>query len=201
MSADSVSPDPTSPDPASTIQAGTDPTVAKAPAGGRKSRRRMVKLSWAAAIVVVVLAAPAAAFGIAGGFSATHGTKVANAPQSKPGYSTGAHATVGFHASAGQALPATTGNFDAYVAAAGGSEVLQVNVGTGAILNAYTGADTTEGVAVTPDNSQVFIAETGQYDVIPVSVATGKAGTPIYVGPYPQDVAVSITSMLRSVVT
>ena len=127
MSADSVSPDPTSPDPTSTIQADTDPTDSGAPATGRRSRRRagrvgrVGRLSWAAAIVVVVLAAPAAAFGIAGGFSATHGTKAANAPQSKPNFRVGEHVTVGFHAVAGQALPATTGNYDAYVAAAGGN--------------------------------------------------------------------------------
>ena len=183
MSADSVSPTP-----GRAVE--TDDSAAS-PVAGRRSRQRIVRLSWAAAIGVVVLAAPAAAFGIAGGFSATHGTKVPNSPQSAVGYKVGQHLAVGFHPAAGQALPAATGDYDAYIAAAGGSEVLQVSVSTGTILNAYTGADTTEGVAVTPDNSQVFIAETGQYDVTPVDVATGKEGTPIYVGAYPQDVATS----------
>jgi YVTN family beta-propeller protein len=95
-----------------------------------------------------------------------------------------------FHPAAGQKLPATTGDYDAYVAAAGGDEVLQVDVSTDTITGAYS-ADTAEGVAVTPGNSQAYIAETGQYDVIPVNVATGTEGTPIEVGAYPQDVAVS----------
>jgi YVTN family beta-propeller protein len=181
VSADSVSPSPTT---------TSETDVAASPAAGRRSRR-LVRLSWAAAIGIVVLAAPAAAFGIDGGFAATHGTKVANTPQSAIGYKVGQHLAVGFHRAAGQADPPAAGDYDAYISAAGGSEVLQVDVSSDAILNAYTGADTTEGVAVTPDNSQVFIAETGQYNVIPVDVATGKEGTPIYVGAYPQDVAVS----------
>ena len=177
MSADSASPIP------------ADAAQADAATGGR-SRRRMVRLSWAAGIAVVVLGAPTAAFGIAGSFGTTHGTKVANAPQSSIRYQASGPAAFGFHPAAGQKMPATAGDYDAYVAAAGGDAVLRVDVSAGTILNSY-GADTAEGVAVTPDNSQAFIAETGQYDVIPVDVATGKEGTPIEVGAYPQDVAVS----------
>jgi YVTN family beta-propeller protein len=181
VSADSVSP----------IPASTDQTDSATPtATGRRSRRRIVRLSWAAGIAVVVLGAPTAAFGIAGSFGTTHGTKVANAPQSSLKYQSGGSSAFRFHPAAGQSVPATTGDYDAYVAAAGGDEVLQVDVSTDTITNSY-GADTAEGVAVTPDNSQAFIAETGQYDVIPVTIATGKEGTPIEVGAYPQDVAVS----------
>jgi YVTN family beta-propeller protein len=181
MSADSVSPVPSS----------ADQTDAAAPAAtGRRSRRRLVRLSWAAGIAVVLVGAPTAAFGIAGSFGTTHGTKVPNAPQSSIRYQASGSSAFGFHPAAGQSIPATTGDYDAYVAAAGGDEVLQVNVSTDTITNSF-GADTAEGVAVTPDNSQAFIAETGQYDVIPVDLATGKEAAPIEVGAYPQDVAVS----------
>jgi YVTN family beta-propeller protein len=181
VSADSVNPIPTS---------TGQPDAATPTATGRRSRRRITKLSWAAGIAVVVIGAPTAAFGIAGSFGTTHGTKVANTPQSNIKYERSGPSAFRFHPAAGHALPATTGDFDAYVAAAGGDEVLQVDVSTDTITGAY-GADTAEGVAVTPNNSPVFIAETGQYDVIPVNVATGAEGTPIEVGAYPQDVAVS----------
>jgi YVTN family beta-propeller protein len=138
---------------------------------------------------VVLLAAAVAAIGIAGGFRATHSDKVASAPPGKPGYRAGQHSAIGFHHAAGQAVPAA-GDYDAYVAAANGNEVLQVGISSETILKTYR-ADTPEGVAVTPGNSRAFIAETGQYDVIPVNVATGKEGNPIYVGPYPEDLAVS----------
>ena len=156
----------------------------------RTPRRRIVRLFWIGAVAVVVLAAPAAAFGVAGDFSSSHGTKVANTPQSSINYQAGGQSAFRFHPAAGQSIPATTGDYDAYVAAAGGDAVLRVDVSTDTILNTYS-ADTAEGAAATPDNSQAFIAETGQYDVIPVNVATGKEGTPIEVGAYPQDVAVS----------
>ncbi len=172
-------------DPA-TSPARPEGTGSMTKSANRRFSRRTARLSWIAAAALVVLAVPAAAVGIAGGFSSGHSTKVASAP--------GDHArgdAFGFHpALADQALPATTGDYDAYVAAAGGDEVLQLDVSTDTIVNAFS-ADTAEGVAVTPDNSQVFIAETGQYDVIPVTVASGKEGTPIEVGAYPQDVAVS----------
>jgi YVTN family beta-propeller protein len=164
--------------------------VSADPATTARTSRRMVRLFWIGGVAVVVLAAPAAAFGIAGDFSTNHGTKVANTPQSSISYQAGGQSAFRFHPAAGHSIPATTGDYDAYVAAAGGDEVLRVDVSTDTILNTYS-ADSAEGVAVTPDNSQAFIAETGQYDVIPVTVATGKAGTPIEVGAYPQDVAVS----------
>jgi YVTN family beta-propeller protein len=181
VSADSVGPIPTN-------SGQTD--AATQTATGRRSRRRITKLSWAAGIAVVVLGAPSAAFGIAGSFGTTHGTKVPNTPQSSIKYQRSGPSAFRFHPAAGQKIPATTGDYDAYVAAAGGDEVLRVDVATDTIVNAY-GADTAEGVAVTPDASQAFIAETGQYDVIPVNLATGTEGTPIEVGAYPQDVAVS----------
>jgi YVTN family beta-propeller protein len=174
-------------DPATNPARPEDTSSMTKPANRRFSRRT-VRLSWIGAVAVVVLAV--AAVGIAGGFSSGHGTTVPNAPSGSNDHAAGEPA-YGFHpALADQALPATTGSYDAYVAAAGGDEVLQLNVSTATIVNAFS-ADTAEGVAVTPDNSQVFIAETGQYDVIPVNVASGKEGTPIEVGAYPQDVAVS----------
>ncbi len=181
MSADSVSPIPAS-------TGRTDPATRVAT--GPRSRRRIGRMSWAAGLAVVVLGAPTAAFAIAGSFGTAHGTKVANTPQSSISYQRSGPSAFRFHPAAGQKLPATTGDYDAYVAAAGGDEVLQVDVSTDTITGAYS-ADTAEGVAVTPGNSQAYIAETGQYDVIPVNVVTGMEGTPIEVGAYPQDVAVS----------
>jgi YVTN family beta-propeller protein len=176
-------------DPATHPARPEDTSSMTKPATGWFSRR-IVQLSWIGALALVVLAVPATAVGIAGGFSSGHGTRVPNAPSSSNDH-VGGHPAYGFHpALADQALPATTGDYDAYVAAAGGDEVLELDVSTATIVNAFS-ADTAEGVAVTPDNSQVFIAETGQYDVIPVNVASGKEGTPIKVGAYPQDVAVS----------
>jgi YVTN family beta-propeller protein len=178
-------------DSAGPVPASTGQTDAAAPATTeRRSRRRLVRLLWAAGVAVVLLGAPTAAFGIAGSFDVTHGTKVANAPQSRMKYHASGSSAFRFHPAAGQSMPATSGDYDAYVAAAGGYEVLQVDVSTGTILGSYS-ADSPEGVAVTPDNSRVFIAETGQYDVIPVDVATGKEGPQIEVGAYPQDVASS----------
>ena len=178
-------------DSASQVPASTGQTEAVTSATtGRRSRRRLIRMLWAAGIAVVVLGAPTAALGIAGSFGVTHGTKAANAPQSSLKYQATGSSAFRFHPAAGQSIPATTGDYDAYVAAAGGDEVLRVDVSAGTILGSYS-ADSPEGVTVTPDNSQVFIAETGQYDVIPVNVATGKEGTPIEVGAYPQDVGSS----------
>jgi hypothetical protein len=66
------------------------------------------------------------------------------------------------------------------VSAAGGEEVVEIDVATDTILKTFS-ADSTDGVAANPTNSQVFIAETGQYQVIAANPATG-AETPIYVG-------------------
>jgi YVTN family beta-propeller protein len=85
---------------------------------------------------------------------------------------------------------ATSADYHAYVAEAGGYSVAEVDTATDTVLSDSISADSPEGVAVRPDGSQVFVAEAGQYDVIAVNTATGTE-TPIEVGPYPQDVAVS----------
>lgn len=106
---------------ASPVPASTDQTDAATPTATRsRSRRRLIRVFWAAGIAVVVLGAPTAAFGIAGSFGVTHGTKVANAPQSSIKYQASGSSAVRFHPAAGQSIPATTGDYDAYVAAAGG---------------------------------------------------------------------------------
>ena len=80
-------------------------------------------------------------------------------------------------------------NYYAYLSAAGGDEVVEVNVAAASIAGTFS-ADSAEGVAATPDGSEIYIAETGQYSVLAVNPAT-KAQQAIEVGPYPQDVAVS----------
>jgi YVTN family beta-propeller protein len=179
MSADSVSP-------------STQPAR---PGGRPARRRRIVKLSWVAGLSAVALALPAGAYAIAGGFAGTSGSPV-NAAQHAAGYQAGQKFTLQHAAAAKNAKNAKTANaaaagtdYTAYVAAAGGFELVEVDVATDTILKTFA-ADTPEGVAATPDGSQVFIAETGQYHVIALNPATGTE-TPIYVGPYPQDVAVS----------
>src|SRR5580704_2037306 len=174
MSADSTSP---SPQPTGAGQAR--PT----------RRRRVVRLSWTAGLAALALAVPAGAYGIAGGFTSPGGRPV-NAPQHSAGYRAGQRFTLK-HASAVKHTNAGTGaaDYTAYVAAAGGFEVVKVDVSTDTILKTFS-ADTPEGVAATPDGSQLLSADTGQYHVVATNPSTG-AETPIYVGPYPQDVAVS----------
>jgi YVTN family beta-propeller protein len=176
VSADSASP--------SSNAAGTDKTTQAARAW--RSRRRAVRLWWIAGIAAVLVVAPAAAYG--SGAFITHGVKTANIPQSANKLRAGDRFTLKRETGLKAADAGT--DYTAYVAAAGGYEVVGVDVATDTVLSPVLDADTPEGVAVTPDGSQVFIAETGQYDVIAANPTTG-AETPIYVGPYPQDVAVS----------
>jgi YVTN family beta-propeller protein len=77
----------------------------------------------------------------------------------------------------------------AYVAFAGGDEVVQADVTSDSIIGTIP-ADTGEGVAVTPDDSTVYIAETGQYYVLAYDPSTRKSAS-IEVGAYPQDVAIA----------
>jgi len=83
----------------------------------------------------------------------------------------------------------TGASYYAYLAAAGGDEVVEVNVAAASIVGTFS-ADSGEGVGAAPDGSEIYIAETGQYSVLAVNPAT-KAEKAIEVGPYPQDVAVS----------
>jgi YVTN family beta-propeller protein len=152
----------------------------------RKSRWRAARLWWIAGIAAVLVVAPAAAYG--SGAFITHGVKTANTPQSVSTVKAGEKFTLKRETGLRAADAGT--DYTAWVARAGGYDVVPVDVATDTVLSPVFDADTPEGVAVTPDGSQVFIAETGQYDVIAANPATG-AETPIYVGPYPQDVAVS----------
>jgi YVTN family beta-propeller protein len=88
----------------------------------------------------------------------------------------------------------------AYVAAAGGDEVVKVNVAADQIIGTLSD-DTGEGVAVSPDGSTVYIADTGQYSVLAANSTTG-AETSIELGAYPQDVTLSPNgSLLYATVT
>lgn len=156
------------------------------PADSAKTRRRLVRLSLGAGAVAVVIAVPAAAIGMTGAFG-THPGKIANGPQHAVQLKVGQKFTLK-HESGLTAADSST-SYTAYVAVAGGSEVVGINLATDTITTVLS-ADTTEGVAVTPDGSQVYLAETGQYHVVAANPTTG-AETHIYVGPYPQDVAVS----------
>jgi YVTN family beta-propeller protein len=155
-------------------------------ADSAKTRRRLVRLSLGAGAVAVVIAVPAAAIGMAGGFG-THPGKIVNGPQHAVQLKVGQKFTLKHESGLTPADSST--DYTAYVAVAGGSEVVGIDLATDTIT-AVLSADTTEGVAVTPDGSQVYIAETGQYQVIAANPATG-AETKIFVGAYPQDVAVS----------
>jgi YVTN family beta-propeller protein len=84
---------------------------------------------------------------------------------------------------------ASTTDYLAYAAFAGGYQVVEADTNSDTIIGTISD-DTGEGVAVTPDDSTVYIADTGQYYVIAYNVAT-KSSADIEVGPYPQDVAIS----------
>jgi len=166
----------------------TSRTDAAPPKTRGRAGRRIIRLSWMAAIAVVALAVPAGAYGVAHGFI-THGNRPVNSPPSAIKYQVGRHSVVSHAGSSVRAATSGTG-YDAYVALAGGYSIAEVDVSTDTIISDSISADTPEGVAVTPDGSQIFVAETGQYQVIAVNPTT-LAETPIFVGAYPQDVAVS----------
>ena len=71
-------------------------------------------------------------------------------------------------------------NYYAYLSAAGGDEVVEVNVAAASIAGTFS-ADSAEGAAAAPDGSEIYIAETGQYSVLAVNPAT-KAQQAIEVG-------------------
>jgi YVTN family beta-propeller protein len=152
-------------------------------------RRATIVASAATAGALVLVGAPMTALALNGTFS-SHGVPVANAPQGVVAPDWTSHTTLTKKALAAIAKSAGSDpSYYAYLAAAGGDEIVEVNVAAAAIVGTIS-ADTTEGVAVTPDGSTVYIAETGQYYVIADNLVT-KTETQIEVGPYPQDVAVS----------
>jgi len=155
--------------------------------------RRATIIAGAAAAGLLIIGAGGTAFALTGTFSSApanaHATSSGNsegAPHwtiSKQVVKAAAAKTATAKKAAGAAALPTYG----YVAAAGGDEVVKVNVAADAITGAYD-ADTGEGIAVT--GSTLYIAQTGQYSVIATNTTTG-AQSEIEVGAYPQDVAVS----------
>jgi YVTN family beta-propeller protein len=161
-------------------------------ATARPVRRRLIRVAWVGGIALAATAIPVTALGVSGGFSAQPG---ANAAEHSDTYKVGLHSGVRLGTAArsdtpqaDDTTPAT--DYTGYVALASNGEIAKIDVGTDTILSLIPGIDTTEGVAVTPDGSQVFGAETGQYDVVAYNTVTATS-TPIEVGAYPQDVAVS----------
>jgi YVTN family beta-propeller protein len=147
-----------------------------------------------AAAGLVIAAASVTALGLTGTFSsAPQAAKTASASGQRIQFWT--VAKIVKNAAAAPALPAY-----AYVAAAGGFEVVKVSVATDTIIGTL-GDDTGEGVAVSPDGSTVYIADTGQYGVLAANSTTG-AEKSVEVGGYPQDVALSPDgSLLYATVT
>jgi YVTN family beta-propeller protein len=159
-------------------------------------RRTTIVVSAATAGALVFVGVPMTALALTGTFSGDHGTAVPNAPQAVVAPSWTSHSALTKKAlaaiahSAGAKSAATDPTYYAYVAAATGGEVIEVNLATASIAGEITGLDTDNGVAITPDGSTAYIADSGQYYVIADNLTTGTK-TQIEVGPYPQDVAVA----------
>jgi len=150
---------------------------------------RATVVAGAAAAGLLVIGAPVTAFALTGTFSSSLTSAPAHAGAS--GNSEGGpHWTVGAKSAVVKAAAVKAGTSAAglpvygYVAAAGGDEVIKVDVATDSIVGEY-GADTGEGIAVTPSGSTLYIAQTGQYSVIATNLTTG-AQAEIEVGAYPQ---------------
>jgi YVTN family beta-propeller protein len=154
-----------------------------------RRRRRLVRTAWVGGIALVAVAVPVTAFGISGGFSA-RAPKGTSSPEHIDTYQAGRHSVIRLKPAVKSNAADPAADYLGYVALASNGEIAKIDVSTDTILSLIPGIDTTEGVAVTPDGSQVFGAETGQYDVVAYNTATAKS-TPIEVGAYPQDVAVS----------
>ncbi|HTU06954.1 MAG TPA: hypothetical protein VMG13_15480, partial [Trebonia sp.] len=111
--------------------------------------------------------AAAVAAGALGTAMALAGTPVAKAPATSA--ASAGHASQGAISQAAlTAISKSAGtdpSYDAYVAAAGGDEVIEVNVAAASIVGTFS-ADSAEGVAAAPDGSEIYIAETGQYYVL-----------------------------------
>ena len=148
--------------------------------------RRTTIVAGAAVAGLLIVGAPVTAFALTG----THRSTPANAHATASGNSEGApHWTISKQVLKAAAEPAAQKAGAAarptygYVAAAGGDEVVKINVAADAIIGAY-GADTGEGIAVSPSGSTLYIAQTGQYSVITTNTTTG-AQAEIEVGAYP----------------
>jgi DNA-binding beta-propeller fold protein YncE len=129
------------------------------------------------------------AAGTLGTALALAGTPAAKAPAASAA-SDASHAVISKSAlTASSQSAGSDPDYYTYLSAAGGNEVVEVNVAAASITGTFS-ADSTEGVAAGANGSQIYIAETGQYSVLAVNPAT-KAQKAIEVGPYPQDVAVS----------
>ena len=155
--------------------------------------RRATVVAGAAAAGLLVIGAPVTAFALTGTFSSAPASGHASASSDGDG---APHWTISKPAAVKVAAgsPAAGLPVYGYVAAAGGDEVIKVDVASDTIVGEY-GADTGEGIAVTPSGSTLYIAQTGQYSVIATNLTTG-AQSEIEVGAYPQDVAVSPSGSL-----
>jgi len=152
-------------------------------------RRATIVASSVTAGVLVFVGAPMTALALTGTFSGHE--PAANTPQAVVAPSWTSHTALGKKALAAVANSAGTDpTYYAYVAAATGGEVIEVDLATASIAGEITGLDTDNGVAITPNGATAYVADSGQYYVIADNIATGTK-TEIEVGPYPQDVAVS----------
>jgi YVTN family beta-propeller protein len=152
--------------------------------------RRVTIVAVAAAAGLIIVGAPVTAFALTGAFS--------SAPAASGNHEGAPHWVVSKTvAKAGAATRAAAAGLPgyAYVAAAGGYEVIKIDVATDQIVSTAISDDTGEGLAVTPSGSTVYVASTGQYSVLAANATTGVE-TAIKVGAYPQDVALSPSGKL-----
>ena len=164
----------------------TDQGTGTNQAAGRKSRRRIAMIAGAAGLLVV--AAPVAALGLTGSFGSSRpSAHYVNKPIGGDHWSIGS--AVIRHGKQPRLAGSAT-DYHAYVALAGAFGVAEIDVATDKLIALNIGADSPEGVAVTPDGKTVFAAQTGQFSVESVNAKTNKE-TPVTVGAFPQDVAVS----------
>ncbi|MEV4259657.1 YncE family protein, partial [Spirillospora sp. NPDC049652] len=134
-------------------------------------------------LVLAGAAWPAAsALGLGGGGATPPPPHPANTPVNPDAWTPAPHAD--------KRLRPEPGAPQGFVSLSSQGRVAQVDVATHMIVATRIRTDSAHGVAVTPDGLKAYVADTGQYDVAAVDVASGKA-TKIFVGPYPQAVAVA----------
>jgi YVTN family beta-propeller protein len=158
-------------------------------AAKRRGRRRIVVVASAvSAGLIAFVGAPVTGLALSGTFDAAHGTPAAKA-QITAGSWTSHSAVTKAALTAISKSAGSDPDYYAYAAAAGGDEIIEVDVADASIVGTIS-ADTASGVAISPDGSTAYITETGQYYVIADDLATNTEKE-IKVGAYPEDVAVS----------
>jgi YVTN family beta-propeller protein len=163
--------------------------------------RRVAIVAGAAAAGLIIVGAPVTAFALTGTFSSTPAVASGN-HEGAPHWAISKTVLKSAAVKADSVKAAAAGlPTYAYVAAAGGYEIVKIDVATDTIVSAPISDDTGEGLAVSPAGSTVYVANTGQYSVLAANPTTGAATT-IEVGAYPQDVALSPDgSLLYAAVT